>query len=130
MTDASLSSVIERDASLLLLVDLQEKLLRAVRDHERVVARCALLLQAAARLNVPVLATEQYAKGIGATHPALAALLPPNAVMDKIHFSCVAEADCTHSANRSRGTAANRDLRNRGSCLRAAVGAGAKAIRL
>lgn len=95
MTDASLSSVIERDASLLLLVDLQEKLLRAVRDHERVVARCALLLQAAARLNVPVLATEQYAKGIGATHPALAALLPPNAVMDKIHFSCVAEADCT-----------------------------------
>jgi len=87
--------LIERESSLLIIVDMQEKLLPAVHCHDKVILRCALVLKVAMRLNVPVLASEHYSKGIGPTHPKLGLLLPPNACMEKIHFSCAADDICS-----------------------------------
>jgi nicotinamidase-related amidase len=78
--------------SCLLVVDVQERLLPAVTDGEAVVENTAILLKAAAALDVPVLASEQYPKGIGHTVPELSALLPADAVVEKVHFSCLADA--------------------------------------
>jgi nicotinamidase-related amidase len=83
--------LIERDRSALLLVDLQEKLLPAMADPESLLPRIVLLVRGALRLGVPVLASEQYRKGLGPTVPALAALLPEGAVGEKLAFSCVAD---------------------------------------
>lgn len=85
---------IERERSFLLIVDMQEKLVPAVEDREGVVANAARLMTGAARLGVPVLLTEHYAKGIGHTVPALRKLAPADAVLEKIHFSAVAEPAC------------------------------------
>lgn len=79
--------------STLLVVDVQERLLPHIHDWQRVLENVAWLIKVAQKLDVPVMASEQYPKGIGATHPDIAALLPREAVVEKLHFSCVA-ADC------------------------------------
>lgn len=79
--------------SVLLVVDVQERLLPHVHDWQRVLENVAWLVKVAQKLGVPVIASEQYPKGIGATHPEIAALLPREAVVEKLHFSCVA-ANC------------------------------------
>ncbi|HEX8989077.1 MAG TPA: hydrolase [Rhodocyclaceae bacterium] len=79
--------------SALLVIDVQERLLPHIHDWQRVLENTVWLVKVAQKIGVPVMASEQYPKGIGATHPELAALLPKEAVVEKLHFSCVA-ADC------------------------------------
>jgi nicotinamidase-related amidase len=81
--------ILDASRSLLLVVDIQERLLPAMAEGQRVVAAAAKLMRAAARLGVPVLVSEQYPKGIGATVPELAALAPIGSVHGKMTFSCV-----------------------------------------
>ncbi|MBN9797822.1 isochorismatase [Pseudonocardia sp. UM4_GMWB1] len=71
--------------AVLLLVDLQERLVPAMHDGERVVARAARLAEAATLLEVPVLATEQVPEKLGPTVERLAGL--PHLVMPKTRFA-------------------------------------------
>lgn len=77
--------------SFLVVVDVQERLAPAMTDGEEAVARCALLMKAARRLEVPIVVSEQYPKGLGPTVPAIAALAPEGATVSKLHFSCAEE---------------------------------------
>jgi len=80
--------------SLLLLVDLQERLLPAIHGHEEVVENARWLLGVARALDVPVLVSEQYPNGLGPTTEALRRELPEGCVMEKTHFSCAAAPSC------------------------------------
>lgn len=75
----------------LLVIDLQEKLLAAMKDSALVEANAARLVRAAQTLGVPVFATEQYPRGLGPTVPSLAALLPNRP--SKMAFSCCVVPD-------------------------------------
>lgn len=79
--------------SALLVVDIQERLLPVVRDGEAVVANTRILLKAAAALAVPILASEQYPRGIGHLVPPVGELVPAGATLEKLHFSCLSDAD-------------------------------------
>jgi nicotinamidase-related amidase len=79
-----------RDA-VLLLVDLQRRLMPVIHDQARVVARAQRLAEGAALLEVPVRATEQNPAGLGPTVPELADY--PSAVLAKTAFSAVAAPD-------------------------------------
>jgi nicotinamidase-related amidase len=85
--------LLDREHSSLLVVDVQERLLPAIDDWQRLLDNVIWLVRVAQLLKVPVLASEQYPKGLGHTHADLRALLPSGGVADKVHFSCVA-ADC------------------------------------
>jgi len=83
--------LLDRTRSLLLVIDVQERLAPAIAEGGARIARTRLLLEGARRLEVPVLATEQYPKGLGRT---VADLLPWPAgteVFEKIAFSAVRE---------------------------------------
>jgi len=80
--------LLERAKSLLLLVDMQERLVPAMAGAAEVTANCGILLRAAGALGVPVLATEQYPKGLGPTVPELADLAPRR--LEKLEFSAYA----------------------------------------
>ncbi len=77
--------------SALLVVDVQERLAPVVADRDACLARCRLLVEAARRLNVPILASEQYPKGLGHTVSELRELLEPGEIHAKTHFSCAAD---------------------------------------
>ena len=70
-----------------MVVDIQERLLPAMFEKERVVQNAVRLIKGAAALGLPVLATEQYRKGLGATVANVAAVIPGFAPVEKLSFS-------------------------------------------
>lgn len=80
--------LLDKQASCLLVVDIQTGLAPAIPDASQTIARTRTLIEAAGRLAVPVVASEQYPLGLGATVPELAALLPRGSVMEKVEFAC------------------------------------------
>src|SRR5262245_1482820 len=81
--------LLSRDKSQLLIIDVQEKLLPAILNPERVVERCIRLVRAARALEIPVTVSEQYPRGIGPTvAPLREALGNSGSVIEKIEFSC------------------------------------------
>ena len=83
--------LIEAARSALLLIDLQARLAPAIHDTGTVQHNALWLLRLAQRLGVPAVATEQYPAGLGPTVAALAAQLAPADIVEKIHFSAVAD---------------------------------------
>jgi len=78
--------------SLLLVVDIQERLAPAVEAGDAATARTVLLLEAARVLQVPVVVSEQYPAGLG---PSVASVRERVAEADrypKVTFSCVGDA--------------------------------------
>jgi nicotinamidase-related amidase len=82
--------------SVLLVIDVQERLARAMpaEDLNPAVQSILLLARAAALLQIPVMRTEQYPKGLGPTLDSVARHLPDaaSAAMEKTGFSCCAAA--------------------------------------
>jgi nicotinamidase-related amidase len=86
-----------RDRSQLLIVDLQEKVAPAVRNADEVVEVCSRLVAIAGRLGVPVTVSQHYPKGLGPSVEMLRnALTEDAAVLDKMHFSCMADDALRH----------------------------------
>ena len=81
------------DKSALLVVDVQERLLPHIHDWQVVLENAIWLVGAAKKIGVPIMASEQYPKGLGHTHGDLAKLLPTGTIAEKSYFSCVG-ANC------------------------------------
>jgi len=80
-----------RDSSVLLIVDVQERLTAAMPEDERktAVRNAGILAQAADRLLIPTFLSEQYPKGLGATDAGLAQQLSELTTrIEKTCFSC------------------------------------------
>lgn len=86
---------------LVLVVDIQVQLAKAMPDVDACLDRARLVLEAATALNVPVLASEQYPKGLGPTHPALADLVDSDAITAKLAFAATGEADFVGALERT-----------------------------
>lgn len=56
---------LEASRSVLVVIDIQEKLLPAVERKEELVRNSQLLIRLAHVLEIPVVATTQYARGLG-----------------------------------------------------------------
>ncbi len=65
-------SLLKRDRAALVVVDVQEGFRPAVERFDDVVAQTVKLVRGARELGVPVIVTEQYPKGLGATVPEIA----------------------------------------------------------
>lgn len=82
--------LLDADDSVLLIVDMQTRLGASMPADAWASARATtvLLARAADELDLPVLVTRQYPKGLGDTAPELAAVLPDASVtVDKTCFS-------------------------------------------
>jgi nicotinamidase-related amidase len=72
-----------------LVVDVQERLLPAVRKAKTVLARTTLLARAARQLGVPLWVTEQYPRGLGPTVAGLIEALGNQPRREKLTFSAL-----------------------------------------
>ena len=79
---------LEAEQCALIVIDIQEKLLPPIFQKEQLVRNSQLLIRAAHILRIPALVSTQYAKGLGATVPDVASLLPGTDPIDKTLFSC------------------------------------------
>lgn len=86
-------NILSSENSLLIVVDLQSKLTSVMpqAEAELMIANTGSLIDAANNLNIPLLLTEQYPKGLGATEASVTEKLPKAAqVFEKTGFSCCA----------------------------------------
>ena len=86
------TSLLRPERTALVVVDLQEKLMPAIENRERVVRNSLLLLKLAEVLKLPVLLTTQYRKGLGEILPEVRAAAPGASPLDKIAFGCFGDA--------------------------------------
>ena len=84
--------LLDRDDSILLVVDVQERLAPIIEERAAVEAAIVRLVRGARILGVPVLVSEQYPKGLGRTVPAVRAAAPDAPVLEKTSFSCGSDA--------------------------------------
>lgn len=91
MTANTRQVLTDRAHSLLLVIDMQEKLGPKIDAIDEVLLRNRVLLDVAVQLDVPVVFTEQYPKGLGGTYPDLLARAAGCDVAEKIHFDAVAD---------------------------------------
>jgi len=81
--------LLARDATVLVVIDVQEGYRRVLFEYERVTAAVARVMRGATLLGVPILVTEQYPKGVGSTVAEVAAEFPIGAVpIQKMSMSC------------------------------------------
>ncbi|MDE0111587.1 MAG: hydrolase [Albidovulum sp.] len=87
------NKLISRNDSFLLVVDVQARLAPAIFGIDHILKRNEALLSACEKLDIPVVFTEQYPKGIGHTIPRLRDLAVCAQVYEKIHFDATAEPE-------------------------------------
>lgn len=84
-------NMLDKDNSLLLIIDVQEKLVNAL-DKQIVVTRTATLAKSAKIMGIPVIATQQYPKGLGLIVESVKQnLASETLIIDKTSFSAVKE---------------------------------------
>ena len=86
--------LLDAEKSFLLIIDVQEKLAPAIRNGEKITSNICRLIDAAKQLNIPVLVTEHCADRIGRSVPVILNRVSNSSVLNKVHFSAVAEPEC------------------------------------
>jgi nicotinamidase-related amidase len=83
--------ILENNA-LAVLIDIQARLYPHIHEHKELSFHSAKLIEGLQILQIPILITEQYSKGLGATIPELKILLNEHEVIEKYSFSCCDDA--------------------------------------
>ncbi|MFB5067409.1 MAG: hydrolase [Candidatus Wallacebacter cryptica] len=95
--------MLERNNSVLVLVDAQTKLMNVMDDAERLIQNLKRLIKGMQVLGIPLIVTEQYPKGLGPTIPELTDLLNPETkVVEKITFSCTDEPKLMNALEKTK----------------------------
>jgi nicotinamidase-related amidase len=84
--------MLERERTALVVVDVQEAFRPAVGEFETVARNAGILVQGARALDLPIVVTEQYPRGLGHTVPEVAEHLDGVEPLEKVVFSA-ARAD-------------------------------------
>jgi len=82
---------INRENSAGLIIDIQGKLFPHMDQNEALLKKCTTLIEGLKVLEVPLVITEQYPKGLGPTVDDIATLVAEYPLVEKITFSCCDE---------------------------------------
>jgi len=85
--------LLSKGKAILVLIDIQEKLLKVMWKKEDLISNISKLIRAFRIMDIPILLTEQYPKGMGKTDPKISELSNGIEPKEKLCFSCVGEDD-------------------------------------
>jgi nicotinamidase-related amidase len=88
-----MSHLLEREQAVLVIVDLQERLAQTMKHKDRVASNTAVLVKAAQRLEVPVLVTVQYRKGLGELVDKVAEVAGEVPTYEKLSFDACGQPE-------------------------------------
>lgn len=78
---------LRQEEALLMIIDIQERLVPAMKYGKKTIDNTNILISIAQKLNIPITATEQYPKGLGKTIPEISEKLNEDFIYEKISFS-------------------------------------------
>lgn len=76
-----------REDLVLLIIDIQEKLVPVIKYRSQVIRNATVLITAAQEMGFPVMVTEQYPQGLGRTVPELLGLIEEGNLFSKNSFT-------------------------------------------
>lgn len=82
-----------RGDTVAVVVDVQERLFPHIYQHEQLEHNIRTLIQGLIALDIPVIVTQQYTKGLGETIPGVKELVPDIGIIEKTSFSCCGSDD-------------------------------------
>lgn len=90
--------------SLLLVIDIQERLHQAMEEASKAayIKNSGILIKTAQTFGMPIVVSEQYPRGLGATIPEIKSLLDGARVHEKLAFSCWGEAPIRSTIENSK----------------------------
>jgi nicotinamidase-related amidase len=86
-------SLLTTDKTALLIIDIQERIIRVINEYESVVENTIKLIKGFKALGLPIYYTEQYPKGLGTTVESIQNELEGNKAIQKLSFSCSGAGD-------------------------------------
>ncbi|MBC7088521.1 MAG: hydrolase [Tissierellales bacterium] len=78
---------IDKENTIMLMIDIQERLAPAIFNSQEIIKNQKILIKGLNKLNIPIIYTEQYPKGLGKTLNELTDLLEEKVAVEKIVFS-------------------------------------------
>lgn len=81
--------MIKSDDCILILIDIQERLVEMLNKQEPIKKVCSTLVKASKALEIPIILTEQYPKGLGITVPEINSEVDLTAIVEKTSFSAM-----------------------------------------
>jgi nicotinamidase-related amidase len=84
-------TLIHPRSTVLVVIDLQEKLVPAIDGIEGILGNTAKLLQLAKTLELKTMVTTQYRKGLGEIVPEIQEMLADVGALDKVCFGCLGD---------------------------------------
>ncbi|MES2636824.1 MAG: isochorismatase family protein [Pseudomonadota bacterium] len=99
-----MSHLLQQSLSQLIIVDMQDKLahIMPLEQMQLTTRNCNILVQAANLLSIPIVVTEQYPQGLGATLPEISQQLNPNKPIAKTAFCATGEAKFNQQLHRDQ----------------------------
>jgi len=92
---------LQASQAVLLVVDIQERLLPNIHYYQQVVKNTQILIQTCQLLDVPVIVSEQYVKGLGPTIANISQWFNPQiVVLEKTTFGALAEPTISEAFQR------------------------------
>ena len=76
------------EKTVLLIVDIQERIIRVIDSYETVIENTLKLIKGFKALQIPIYYTEQYPKGLGLTEQSIQEELTAIEAVQKLSFSC------------------------------------------
>jgi nicotinamidase-related amidase len=93
----SVPKALTTDNTVVVAIDFQERLFPVMYEKEKLLKNVLKLVKGSQTLNVPIILTEQYPKGLGPTLPEIKELLPDVTPIEKTCFSCCDDGDFTRA---------------------------------
>jgi nicotinamidase-related amidase len=91
---------ISKNESVAVIIDIQERLFPHIYQHKVLEKNVNILIQGLRLLQIPILVTQQYTRGLGETIPSVSNNLKSNPFIEKISFSCCDESNFLAEINR------------------------------
>lgn len=80
--------ILNKDDTVLLIIDIQERLVPVMETKEQVIDNTVILIETSKEMNIPVIITEQYPKGLGSTIPQIKGIVDNHmGIFEKVGFS-------------------------------------------
>lgn len=84
-------TMLDREAVVLAVIDFQERLLPKILNAEAITEQAVKLIRFTRQIDLPILWTEQYPKGLGPTVEPIARELPGLRPLEKVSFGCLGD---------------------------------------
>jgi nicotinamidase-related amidase len=98
------SKLLKPESTALLIIDIQERILPVISNHERVLEYTLKLIKGFKTLGLPIYYTEQYPKGLGSTAKPILSELGDLKPFDKMSFSCAGAGELFNEFARKKLT--------------------------